>query len=114
MAPIVISHSNEGKFSALRFTQNMTGIDNTLKQRFRVDETYTYSVIDTGAEDSTVTEATSRILSLTLKQSDQVLSGAKGSSLSVLDKSEVLLKNKLKQISTIVYVIKGLQCNLQD
>ena len=55
-------HSNEGKTSGVRFTQNTTGMDNTLKQRVRVDRTYT----DTGAEVSIVTEATSRILGLTL------------------------------------------------
>ena len=38
-------------------------------------------MIDTGAEVSTVTEANSRILSLTLENSDQVLSGADGSPL---------------------------------
>ena len=90
----------------------MTGVDNTLKQRVRVDGTYTDFVIDTGAEVSIVTEATSRILSLELEKSDLVLSGADGSPLSVLGKSEVLLENKRKFAKTTVYVIKGLQCNL--
>ena len=30
-------HSKEGKSSAVRFTQDITGIDNTLKRRVRVD-----------------------------------------------------------------------------
>ena len=90
----------------------MTGVDNTLKQRVRVDGTYTDFVIDTGAEVSIVTEATSRILSFELEKSDLVLSGADGSPLSVLGKSEVLLENKQKFAKTTVYVIKGLQYNL--
>ena len=61
-----------------------------------------------------MTEATSKILSVTLEQSDNLLTGAKGSPVSILGKSEVLLKNKLKPVRTIVCVIKGLQCNLQD
>ena len=90
----------------------MTGIDNTLKRRVRVDGTYTDFVLDTGAEVSTVTEATSRILSLTLANSDRVLSGADGSPLSVLGKSEVRVENKLKLAKTTVCAIKGLQCNI--
>ena len=78
-----------------------------MKQRIRVDGTYTDFVVDTGAEVSTVTEATSRILSLTLEKSERTLSGADGSPLSVLGKSEVLLENKLKFAKTTVYVIKG-------
>ena len=53
-------------------------------------------------------------MSLTLEKSDRVLSGANGSPLSALSKSEVLLKNKLKFAKTIVYVIEGLQCNLVE
>ena len=87
------SHSNEGKPSAVRFTQYTTGIDNALKQRVRVNGTYTYFAVDTGAEVSIITEATSRILSLALEKSDRILSGADGSPLSILGKSEVLLEN---------------------
>ena len=43
-------HSNEGKFSAVRFAQDMTGTDSTLKQRVRVDGTYIDFVVDSGAE----------------------------------------------------------------
>ena len=75
-------------------------------------ETYTDFVLDTGAEVSTVAKATSRILSLALENSGQVLSGADGFPLSVLGKSEVFLENKLKLAKMTVYVIKGLQCNL--
>ena len=89
-------HSNEGKPSAVRFTQDTTGIDNTLKQRVRVNGTYTAFVIDTGAQVSMVTEATIRIQSLTLEKGDRVLSGTEGLSLPVLEKSDVLTENKLK------------------
>ena len=51
-------------------------------------------------------------MSLALDKSDQVLSGADDSLLSVLGKSEVFLENTLKFVKTTVYVITGLQCNL--
>ena len=80
-------HSDEPKFSAVGFAQDMIGIDNTLKQRVSVDGTYTDFVIDTGAAVSIVTKSTSRVLSLTLKK----MSRANGSPLSA-PKSEVLWK----------------------
>ena len=83
-----------------------------MNERVRVARTYIDFVIATVAGVSIVTEATSRILSLAIEKSDQNLSGAEGSPLSVLGKSEVLLENKLNFSKTTVYVIKGLQCNL--
>ena len=39
-------HSNEGKCSAIRFTKNAPGGDNTLKQRILVDVIYTDFVVE--------------------------------------------------------------------
>ena len=71
-----------------------------------IDGTYTDFAVETGAEVSLVTGATIKILSLTLENSDRILSGVDGSPLSVLGKSEVLLENKLKFAKATVYVIK--------
>ena len=68
--------SNEGKCSAIRFTKDTTGVDNTLKQRIRVDVIYTVFVADTSVEVSIVTETTSRFMSFLVEKSDQILSGA--------------------------------------
>ena len=110
----VSSQYNEEKSSAVRFN-NISRVyesGNSLKQRIRVNETCVDFVLDTGVEVSIVAEASSRILSLALKKSDRVLSGADDSPPSVLGKSWVFLENKLKFVMTTVYVIKGLQCNL--
>ena len=79
---------NKEKLNAVRFNNihvsRAYNIGNALKQRIRVNGTYVDFVIDTGAEVSIVTEATSRILSFALEKSDRVLSGADDSPLSVL------------------------------
>ena len=64
----VVIRYNEEKSSAIRFNNSSRLYDsgNALKKWIRVDGTYVGFVIDTGAEVSIVTEATSRILSLVL------------------------------------------------
>ena len=74
--------------------------------------TNTEFVIDTGAEVSTVTENTGKILNLRLIKSDRVLSGADNSPLPVLGRAEVVLESKLKSTKASVYVLKGSRFNL--
>ena len=68
--------------------------------------------MDTGAEVSILTEETSKLLELRLERSARVLSGADGTPLSVLGRTEVLLESKLKHTRATVYVLKGARFNL--
>jgi len=69
-------------------------------------------MFDTGADVSTLTVETSKILGLELRSPERLLSGADGNALRVKGTSDVHIESNYKAIDTCVYVLEGSRKNL--